>query len=74
VSTAARPGAAPAWVRLIRRGNTYTGQMSSDGVTWVTVGTVTLSMSPSINSLIVTSHNSALVATAVFDDVRVERP
>jgi hypothetical protein len=73
-STIARPGAAPAWVRLIRRGTTYTGQTSSDGVTWATLGTVTLSMSPSSNSLVVTSHNSAVVATAVFDDVRVELP
>ena len=74
VSATPRPGAAPAWVRLIRRGNTYTGQTSSDGVTWVTLGAVTLSMSPSVNSLVVTSHNSAVVATAVFDDVRVELP
>jgi FG-GAP-like repeat/K319L-like, PKD domain len=74
MSTTPRSGAAPAWVRLIRRGNTYTGQTSSDGVTWAAVGTVTLSMSPSINSLVVTSHNSALVATALFDDVRVEQP
>jgi len=43
-------------------------------VTWVTLGTVNLSMSPSANVLAVTSHNSAAVATAVFDDVRVERP
>jgi regulation of enolase protein 1 (concanavalin A-like superfamily) len=74
LSTTARPGAAPAWVRLIRRGNAYTGQTSSDGVTWVTLGTVNLSMSPSTNTLVVTSHNAAAVATAIFDDVRVERP
>jgi len=72
MSTTSRPGAAPAWVRLIRRGNTYTGQTSSDGVTWVTLAAVTLSMSPSSNSLVVTSHDSAVLATAVFDDVRVE--
>jgi hypothetical protein len=72
MSTTPRPGAAPAWVRLIRRGNTYTGQTSSDGVTWLTLGTVTSSMAASTNSLVVTSHNSALVATAVFDDVKVE--
>jgi len=29
-------------------------------------------MSPSANVLVVTSHNAAAVATAVFDDVRVE--
>ena len=72
MSTTPRPGAAPAWVRVIRRGTAYTGQTSSDGVTWVTLGTVNLSMSPSANVLVVTSHNSAAVATAVFDDVRVE--
>jgi len=73
-STTPRGGAAPAWVRLIRRGTTYTGQTSSDGVTWVTLGTVTLSMSPSSNSLVVTSHNAAAVATALFDDVSVQLP
>jgi VCBS repeat protein/K319-like protein len=72
MSTTPRTGAAPAWVRLIRRGNTYTGQTSSDGVTWVTLGTVTSSMAASANSLVVTSHNAAAVATAVFDDVRVQ--
>ena len=72
MSTTPRPGTAPAWVRVIRRGTAYTGQTSSDGVTWVTLGTVNLSMSPSANALVVTSHNSAAVATAVFDDVRVE--
>jgi len=40
----------------------------------VTLGTVTLSMSPSSNSLVVTSHNAAAVATALFDDVRVQLP
>jgi hypothetical protein len=40
----------------------------------VTLGTVTLSMSPSINTLVVTSHDAAAVATARFDDVRVEMP
>ena len=72
MSTTPRPGTAPAWVRVIRRGTAYTGQTSNDGVTWVTLGTVNLSMSPSANTLVVTSHNAAAVATAVFDDVRVE--
>jgi hypothetical protein len=72
MSTTPRPGAAPAWVRLVRRVNTYTGYTSTDGVTWVALGTVEIPMSPSVYGLAVTSHNAAAVATAVFDDVRRE--
>ena len=34
----------PVWLKLERRGNTITGFQSSDGATWFTVGTATITM------------------------------
>jgi regulation of enolase protein 1 (concanavalin A-like superfamily) len=69
---AVRSGHAPAWVRLTRAGNTFTSAVSSDGVTWTTLGTATVAMSPDIFvGLPVTSHNNGTLATADFDDVSV---
>jgi regulation of enolase protein 1 (concanavalin A-like superfamily) len=74
MSTALRPGVAPAWVRLVQRSGTFTGYTSSDGVTWIEVGRVTLPMSSFLHALMVTSHNTSAVATAVFDDVKLGVP
>jgi hypothetical protein len=71
-STTPRAGAAPAWVRLTRSGTTYTGYTSSDGVTWVTLGTVSITMQPNFAGLAVTSHVRPTQANGVFDDVRVQ--
>jgi hypothetical protein len=70
-SSAVKPGGAPAWVRLERAGNTYTGSTSTDGVTWDRLGTVTISESLDVAGLVVTSHDAAQTANGVFDDVRV---
>jgi hypothetical protein len=71
MSTTPRPATAPAWVRLVRDFTTFTGYMSTDGVTWLTLGTVDIGMGNNVaNGLVVTSHNAARVATGVFDDVR----
>jgi regulation of enolase protein 1 (concanavalin A-like superfamily) len=71
-NVAVRPGAAPAWVRLARRGNTFTGYTSADGLTWTMFGRVSITMNLQINvGLAVTSHNESALATAVFDDVSI---
>jgi regulation of enolase protein 1 (concanavalin A-like superfamily) len=65
---------APEWVRLKRAGNTFTGAVSNDGVTWTNIGIVTVPMASTIYvGFPVTSHNNATLATAVFDDL-VFRP
>ncbi len=69
MSTPPRAGTAPAWVRLERDGATYTGSASTDGVTWVALGTVTITESVEAGGLMVTSHDRAKTATARFDDV-----
>jgi hypothetical protein len=70
-STAAKPGGGPAWVRLDRSENTYTGYTSKDGVTWDLLGTVTVTERFDFAGFAVTSHDAAETATALFDDVRV---
>jgi regulation of enolase protein 1 (concanavalin A-like superfamily) len=66
-------GAAPAWVRLTRRGDQFIGEMSVDGVAWTTIGSVTLPMAFEVRvGLAVTSHDNAASATAAFDDVAIE--
>ena len=65
-------GTAPEWVRLVRRGNTFTAYASDDNVTWRTVGSVTMSMNFNyLYGLPVTSHNTAATATAMFEDIVV---
>jgi regulation of enolase protein 1 (concanavalin A-like superfamily) len=63
---------APAWLKLVRSGSTVTGFASSDGVTWTTVGSasVTLGSSASVG-LVVTSHNTSQLNTSTFDSVAV---
>jgi VCBS repeat protein/K319-like protein len=69
-TTASLPGTAPKWIRLTRNGNTFTGFVSSDFVTWTQVGAATVVMSADpFTGLALTSHNTATIGTASFDDV-----
>jgi regulation of enolase protein 1 (concanavalin A-like superfamily) len=62
---------APYWVKLVRTGNTFTGSVSTDGVTWVQVGTATITMTGTVYvGLIDTSHSNATLCTATFDSVQ----
>jgi regulation of enolase protein 1 (concanavalin A-like superfamily) len=68
------PGVAPRWVRIARDRTTFIGEMSSDGLTWTEIGRIDLAMSDfSQMGLVVTSHNNSTLATAIFDDVVVDR-
>ena len=77
-TTAVNTGSAnalPYWVRLVRSGNTLSGWRSPDGSTWTQVGanqTITMT-DPVLVGLGVTSHNTSVLNTAVFDNVRVTR-
>jgi regulation of enolase protein 1 (concanavalin A-like superfamily) len=65
-------GATPLWVRVVRSGNTFTGYKSTDGVTWTTVGTATVTMTTSVYiGLAVTAHNDGALCTSTFDNVTV---
>jgi hypothetical protein len=62
----------PVWLRLARAGSVVTGSISTDGVTWRTVGTVTSSLpSNALIGLVVTSHTTGALNTSTFDGVSV---
>ena len=73
VQVAVRPGAAPAFVRLTQSGDTFVGATSADGITWQTLGQVTMPSFQPAPGLVVTSHDNTQLATATFDELRLTR-
>jgi hypothetical protein len=75
-STTGIAGAArstPVWLRLSRRGSTVQALVSGNGSSWTVVGSTSVSMSSTMHvGLAVTSHDTGLINTAVFDNVRVD--
>jgi regulation of enolase protein 1 (concanavalin A-like superfamily) len=68
------PGTAPEWLRLTRDGKAILGEGSDDGLTWRAVGRIELGLSDFVTGgLVVTSHDNSTLATAVFDDVMLQR-
>jgi hypothetical protein len=68
--TAGGAAGAPYWVRLTRVGSTFTGYKSTDGITWTTVGSQTITMGATVYiGLAVTSHLDGTIASATFDNV-----
>ena len=63
----------PYWVRLVRNTNTFTGYVSSNGVTWVQSASVTITgmTSNALAGLAVCTGASNVVSTAVFENVTV---
>jgi regulation of enolase protein 1 (concanavalin A-like superfamily) len=70
--SAAVPGAAPQWVRLVRAGQTVTASVSSDGTSWSDVGQRTIPFAGSVYvGLAVTSHSAGQLASATFENVNI---
>ncbi len=64
---AAGSGTAPVWFRLVRQGTSFTGYVSSNGTSWTTAGSATISMaSAAYIGLADTSRDDSTTATAVF--------
>jgi regulation of enolase protein 1 (concanavalin A-like superfamily) len=62
----------PYWVRVSRMGNTIYGEMSADGKSWETLGTVTMPMLSTVYvGLCLTSHNVEQMCTAEFSNVAI---
>ena len=62
----------PTWIRLDRSGNTLTAYQSSNGTSWVKVGSVSITMPSTVYvGLAVTSHNTGATTTAAVDQVTV---
>ena len=62
----------PTWVRLVRSGSVITASRSADGLSWTTVGSVTVSMASTVSiGLLSSAHDSVKVNAATFTDVAV---
>jgi sugar lactone lactonase YvrE/regulation of enolase protein 1 (concanavalin A-like superfamily) len=60
----------PSWVKITRVGNSFTGSVSSDGVTWVDLGTKSADMPATVYvGLIVNSRNNTVLCTTTMDHV-----
>jgi regulation of enolase protein 1 (concanavalin A-like superfamily) len=71
-NTAGPAAAAPYFVKLTRSGSTITAMVSSNGSTWTTVGSDTISMASTIYvGLAVSSHVQGTLAKATFASTAV---
>lgn len=62
----------PVWLKIERAGDQFTGSISEDGVDWQVVGMTTVHMPSAVAaSLVVTSHDPAVLNTSTFDHVAV---
>ncbi len=63
----------PYWVRLVRSTNTFTGYVSSNGVSWVESASVNITSmaSNALAGLVVSTGASNILNTAIFDNVTV---
>ena len=64
---------APVWVKLTRVGNDFSAYYSTDGVTWIQLGTTQhIDMQETIQAgLAVTAHNNGSLCTAKFSNVTI---
>ena len=71
VMTGSATSAVPLWVRIVRKGTTFTASRSTNGTTWTQVGSVTISMATTAYvGLAITSHSATSAATATFDNAK----
>ncbi len=70
--TASGSGDAPAWVRLVRQGSSFTAYRSTDGRSWTTIATTTISMPATIYvGMAVASRDAAQLAAANFTNLQI---
>lgn len=69
-------GTLPIWLRLVRRGNTFTGYFSSDQMVWTQVGgTTTINVGATVNvGPALTSHNDMVLNTTQFTGAMISMP
>lgn len=62
--------AVPQWLRLSRKGDTFTGDTSSDGKSWQTITSVSIAMGTIMYiGMAVTAHNNQQTISTTFDHV-----
>ncbi|HSX34436.1 MAG TPA: Ig-like domain-containing protein [Candidatus Saccharimonadales bacterium] len=68
--TAGGSGTVPYWLRLVRSGNTITASKSTNGTTWTSMGSASITMGSTVYiGLAVTSHANGTLGTATFDNI-----
>jgi hypothetical protein len=69
VRAASIAGTAPGWLRLRRAGHTFTASWSTDGVTFVPIGSITVTMNSGILvGMAFTSHNTSVSGGSLFEE------
>lgn len=62
----------PCWLKLVRRGNEFSGYESTDGVTWHLAGRTTLGLADAaVVGLAASSHQPDILMHATFDRVQL---
>ncbi|HEX9048786.1 MAG TPA: hypothetical protein VF988_17305, partial [Verrucomicrobiae bacterium] len=62
----------PHWLKLMRRGDVFTGFVSADGTNWITSGSVTNALAETLSvGLALTAHNNAVLNSTLFQNVSV---
>jgi hypothetical protein len=75
VSSKDTTGTSSAWLRLVRTGNLIEGFWSTNGTTWVLVGSETIPMAATVYvGMAATSHNTGTATTVVYDNLAVTTP
>ncbi|HUC85478.1 MAG TPA: PQQ-dependent sugar dehydrogenase [Candidatus Acidoferrales bacterium] len=63
----------PRWLKLVRRGDVFSGFVSGDGKNWSAAGSVTNALQAKLSAgLAVTAHNNSLLNSTLFEDVSVQ--
>jgi hypothetical protein len=66
------PFIAPAWFKIERKANAFSGSISSDGATWTVINSGTVTMASTVNvGMFVCSRVTGNLDTSVFDNVAV---
>ncbi|MDO8544105.1 MAG: hypothetical protein Q7S40_26995 [Opitutaceae bacterium] len=67
-------GKFPCWLKLVRRGNEFTGYESLDGETWWLTATIKLDFKAAASiGLTSSSHTKNTLTTSVFDNVKLTK-
>jgi hypothetical protein len=68
-------GKFPCWLKLVRRGNEFSGYESLDGETWWLTGQIKLEFqADAIIGITSSSHTKESLTTSVFDNVQLTKP
>ncbi len=67
-------GQFPCWLKLVRRGNEFSGYESVDGEKWQLLGRIKLDLpADTVVGLTASSHKKDVLTKAVFDQVKIAR-